>query len=112
MEIHAQQYGSGAEYNNGNSGTAKTVDWDRGRVQKVTMTGNCTFTLSNPKTAFTYLLRLVQDATGSRTATWPATVNWPGGTAPTLSGANNVDLISLYWDGTDYYGASALNYST
>ena len=31
------------------------------------------------------ILILVQDGTGSRTATWPATVKWPSGTAPTLS---------------------------
>jgi FtsP/CotA-like multicopper oxidase with cupredoxin domain len=71
-----------------NSSTAYTVDLSNGNVFKITMTGNCTFTFSNPPAsgkAGSFTLILVQDATGSRTATWPASVDWAGGTAPTLT---------------------------
>ena len=73
------------EFNNGNSGTTKTINLANGSAQKVTMTGNCTFTLSNPQTGGSYVLKLVQDGTGNRTATWPAAVLWSNGVAPTLS---------------------------
>lgn len=98
------------EYNNGNSGTAITINLGRASAQKVTMNNNCTFTLSSPQVGGSYVLKLVQDATGSRTATWPGSVLWPGGVAPTLSGANKTDLINLYFDGTNYLGSFSLNY--
>jgi hypothetical protein len=96
----------------GNSGTSKTIDWNNGRRQKVTMTGNCTFTFSNPVAGRDYTLILVQDGTGSRLATWPATVDWPSSTAPTLTTtAAKRDLVTFLWDGTDYFGVvSGQNY--
>lgn len=102
-----------AEVDNGNSGAADTIDWTAGNKQKSTLTGNCTYTFSpEPSGPCNLILKVVQDATGSRTVTWPADVKWPGGTAPTLStGANAVDLVSFYYDGTDFYGQSGLNFS-
>lgn len=100
------------EYDNGNSSTALTINLLKSNAHKVTLTGNCTFTLSNPQAGHTYVLRLVQDGTGSRTVTWPAAVKWEGGTAPTLStAASAIDLVTLYYDGTNYYGVSALDFS-
>ena len=93
----------------GSSGTTKTVDFSAANVQSVTLTGNCTFTFTNPASGSGYVLILLQDGTGSRTVTWPATVKWPAGTAPTLTTtANKADVISLLWDGTYYYGNSSL----
>jgi hypothetical protein len=98
-----------APYSAGNSSTAITIDWRNGDAQSVTMTGNCTFTFSNPVAGETYLLKLTQDGTGSRTATWPAAVKWPAATAPTLTTtAAGIDIVSFYYDGTNYYGASSL----
>ena len=101
-----------SEYSNGNSGTAKTVDWNNGNKQLVTMTGNCTFTFTAPTGGVAnLLLRLVQDATGGRTATWPATVKWPGGSAPTLTAAANaVDIVTCYKNGTNYYCTSGMDF--
>jgi len=101
-----------AEVDNGNSSTADTIDWTLGNKQKSTLTGNCTFTFTAPQGPCSLVLKLVQDATGSRTVTWPATVHWSGGTAPTLTTTlNKVDIITFYWDGTTYFGNSSLNYT-
>lgn len=101
-----------AYFSAGNSGASLTIDWNNGASQHVTMTGNCTFTFSNPAQPGWYALRLAQDATGSRTATWPATVKWSGATAPTLTTtASRVDLLTFYWDGAAYLGASVLNFT-
>lgn len=95
---------------NGNSGTAFTVNFSK-QVQQVTLTGNCTFTFTAPPGPARLLLELTQDATGSRTVTWPAAVKWSGGTAPTLTTtAAHVDLILLEYDGTNYIGSSILDY--
>jgi Concanavalin A-like lectin/glucanases superfamily len=93
-----------------NSSTAYTIDLESGNVFEITLTGNCTFTFSNPPAtgkagAFTLILK--QDGTGSRTATWPAAVKWAGGTAPTLTTtANKVDILTFITRnaGTDWYG--------
>lgn len=79
-----------------NSGTALTLDLATAAVFPVTMTGNCTFTLSNPVAGRTYEIILTQDGTGSRTITFPATVKWPGGTVPTWStAAGRRDRVQL-----------------
>lgn len=91
------------------------VDWNSGNVHYVVIgaTGR-TVTFSNPKDGARYVFMVKQDGTGSRTiTTWPATVLWPGGTAPTLTtGANKVDIIGCVYDGTNtkYYCAFNQNF--
>ena len=100
------------ETDNGNSSTADTIDWGVSNKQKSTLTGNCTFTFTAPPGPCSLILKLVQDGGGSRTVTWPATVHWPGGTAPTLTTVGGkVDLITFYYDGSTYFGNSSLNYT-
>lgn len=96
-----------------------TIDCATGSVHELTLTGNVTdITFSNVPssgTCFTLLLFLKQDATGSRTVAWPASVNWPADTAPTLTTtAAAVDVVSLvtYDGGSEWYGfVGGLNYT-
>ena len=94
----AGQYGS-TTVAAGNSGTTKTLDWNDGNTQLLTLTDNLSsLTLSNPKDGFRYLIVLLQDGSGSHTVTWPSTVKWKAGTAPTLStAAGKVDIVTLVW---------------
>lgn len=99
------------EYSNGNSGTSKTIDWANGDRQSVTLTGNCTFTFSNAAAGQTLTLRVVQDGTGSRTATWP-TLKWPSGTVGTPgTSASDINLYIFYFDGTNYLAQLAADFS-
>ncbi len=102
---------SAGEHNAASCTTTKTISWADQSAQKVDMEGNCTFTLTNPVAGGSYVLKLVQDGTGGRTYTWPSNVKWSGGTAPSASGANKLDLVNLYYDGTNYYGGYSLNYT-
>ena len=70
----------------------------------ITLTANCTFTFPQAMTGKNFAMALKQDATGSRTATWPATVKWAGGTAPTLTTtAGKIDTFSfLCYDGINW----------
>jgi hypothetical protein len=74
--------------------TASTADY-----QVFRLTGNTTVTIAGAPASGTLgfvTVELVQDGTGSRTVTWPASVKWPGGAAPVLSpGANKVDMVQL-----------------
>ena len=90
----------------GNCGAALTINFNSGVNQTSTLNAaTCTFSFSNPIVGNTYRLNVVQDATGSRLVTWPGTVAWFGGSAPTLStGANKRDLCSFFWTGAAYLG--------
>lgn len=96
------------------SSTALTIDWNNSSVQTTSMTGNCTFTLTNPIAGMSYLLVLTQDGTGSRTlvATSPV-VKWKGGVQPTLTttATTGRDIISLFYDGTVYWGSAGNNFA-
>lgn len=90
------------------SGTV-TVDVSVAPVNLLTLTGNVTtlnLTGSTAGFAADFTLYLIQDATGSRLVTWPASVLWPGGTPPLLSTAgNSVDVVVLESpdNGTTWY---------
>lgn len=90
------------------NGTTTTVDWKLGNKAIMTFgAGNITtFAFTNPTNPCNLVLKIVQDGTGSRTVTnWDTDIKFPGGTDPTLSTAlNSVDIISFYWDGTNYHG--------
>lgn len=71
----------------------ETVNTSAGQYHYGTVAGNTTFTFANsPVTgkAFGFLLELTN--AGAYTITWPASVKWSGGSAPSLS-ASGVDLL-------------------
>jgi hypothetical protein len=78
------------------------------------LTGNTTYTFTYPTTlnvqvSSSFTLKIIQGTT-ARTITWPSSVDWAGGTAPTLSTANNaVDVFVFYTinSGVTWYGFTA-----
>jgi hypothetical protein len=99
------------EYDAGNSGASKTITWTDGQNQKLTLTASTTLTFASPGAGMTAKLKLTQDGTGSRTVTWP-TIKWAGGAAPTLStAAGAIDIVSLYYDGSAYYGSALTGFA-
>jgi hypothetical protein len=94
----------------GNSGAAKTINWNDGNNQRLTLTDNVTLTLSNPVDLGRYVLVLNQDGTGGRTVTWPAAVKWPAGSTPTItSGADKFDLVTLIYLSTESIYLASIN---
>jgi hypothetical protein len=95
-----------AEHNAGNSGTSIALNFTSYPAQKLSLTGNCTATISGLSSGQAYVLRVVQGS-GSYTLTLSG-VKWPGGTAPVISTASGaIDIINLYSDGTNIYGTFA-----
>jgi hypothetical protein len=89
-----------SEYNNGNSGAAKTINWANGNHQRITLTANCAITFSGLSGPFTGWLKVAQDAVGGFAITWPAGTFAPGGAAPALTVApTSVDIIEVVYDG-------------
>jgi hypothetical protein len=107
---------SGATINDGyteetgtaNTSTAYTVSLANGTLQILTLTGNCTFTFPTATAGQSFMMILKQDASGARTATWPASVKWPSSTAPTItSTASKGDKFVFTADGTYWWGSTA-----
>jgi hypothetical protein len=99
------------EVDNGNSGASKTIDWGQGNHQSILLTDDPVLSFAHPFGIGMFTLRVVQDASGSRTVTWPSSVKWPGGTAPTLTITGDaIDVIRFYFDGLTYHGVSQLDY--
>lgn len=83
-------------YNAGNSGTSLTIDFSNGNFQKITLTGNCTLSVSNMKVGTSYGLFFHQDGTGGRTLTLPSELRTAGAAALTLNTtASRVTFISV-----------------
>jgi hypothetical protein len=96
------------------SGAATTVNCETGNSFSHTLTENTTFTFSNPPasgTAYTLSLEIIQDASASGfTVTWPASVDWPAATAPTLTAtasAKDIFVFTTRDGGTNWYGFTA-----
>ena len=97
----------------GNVGTT-TEDLDlsasNGHIHKITLTGNPTLTFSNPPSSGTQIefeIEFVQDSTGGRTVTWPASV---AETVNISSSAESTTIITLRTNdgGTTYHAIPAL----
>jgi hypothetical protein len=74
-----------------------------GENQLMTLTGNVTFTFGDGEYVGQLLtIKLTQDGTGSRIATWPAKFKKSGGTLTLSTSASAVDNILMLWDGTNW----------
>lgn len=99
------------EYDAGNSGTSKEIDFANGQNQKLTLTGSPTLTFANPVAGMVAKIRIVVGGTGSYTITWP-TIKWVGGLAPTFSTAvGAIDIVSLYYTGSAYHGTAGTGFA-
>ncbi len=100
-----------SEYANGNSGTAKAINWSLSQKQSLVLNRNCTITQSFPGIG-NYQLLIRQDATGNRTVTWSGVSLYIGGAsqAAVNTAANSYSIASIYYDGTNIFlGVSKVN---
>jgi hypothetical protein len=93
------------------SSASISVDASTAPVHTVTLATNATFTISNMVAGQSIMIIITQDGTGSRTGTF-SSVKFPSG-APTLStGAGDIDVVSVFYDGTNYLGNIAQDFTT
>jgi hypothetical protein len=91
-------------WNTETDGATVTFDIDESRKHLVVLGGNRTLAVSNTVSGDTFLIKLKQDATGSRTVTWFDTISWSGGVAPTLTTtANKSDTFAFICTGSNTY---------
>jgi hypothetical protein len=96
------------------SGTSPAVNCHNGNSFSLVLSGNTTFTFTNPPasgTAYTFSIEIIQNSGGSGySVTWPSSVDWPAATAPTLTADANAKDIFVFTTrdgGTNWYGFTA-----
>jgi hypothetical protein len=103
-------YLSGALQNVTGSGGTQNILFASGNIVNLTLNASTTLTLSGHVVG-TYIIQVTQGGAGSNTLTYPASVKWSGGTAPTLTTAvGKTDILTFYHDGTSFFGTYSLNY--
>jgi hypothetical protein len=93
----------------GNVGTAATVNFESGNFFSATSTAATTWAFTNPVASGDFggfVLELNNG--GAYTQAWPAAVDWPAGTPPTLTASGKDILVFVTRDaGTTYHGMAA-----
>lgn len=104
LQLNSGTYQNIQTYTPTAAGTA-TLDLSKGNIHHITMpAGNITIALSNGTAGQCFIIRILQDATGSRTVTWFTTIKWAGGSAPTLTTtASKADTMGFEITGTNTY---------
>ena len=93
----------------GNTGASRTFDLSVANFFSATLDQACTFTFSNPPASGDFGAFVLEPTNGGAfVITFPASVDWPGGTAPTLTAAGVDQLVFTTRDGgTTWYGFTA-----
>lgn len=100
-----------AEYDNGNSGASKTIDWANGVYQKIAISETTTLTFTAPAYGVARL-QLKCTNGGAFTVALP-TYKSPGAEAFVMtSGNGKIDILNFYFDGTTYFLLPAQDFGT
>ena len=89
------------------SGTTPSIDVKERDTYTLTTSGNTTFTFTNvPSSPQVAKFTLILTAGGAHTITWPSSVDWAGGSAPSApaSGEKNIYTFMSIDGGTIWYG--------
>ena len=102
IDTPAGEGGQTEEFDNGNSGTAVTIDWNNGRHQKLTLTDDCAITFTDPQFVGRYDVRIIQGNGGEHNIT-----SIPGiflTTPPIWTQGEEGDeiVVTFRFDGTKY----------
>lgn len=90
-------------------GSAQTIpDVTSDTLHYITLTANLTLTFPTAAAGKSFSIALKQDST-ARAVTWPGTVKWSAGTAPTLTATSGkIDVFTFVCvDGTNWLGFTA-----
>ena len=90
---------------------ALDIDLSTGNYFTKTISGNSTFTFSNPATSGTVNIFMLELTHSSGTVTWPSEVKWNADTAPTLTtGKTHLFMFVTDDNGSRYRGSALVDY--
>ena len=94
---------------NQSGNVSANIDAVNGSIFTMTAVGGVTInTIPNATAGSSYTLKITQDGTGSHALT--SSFLFAGGTKTLSTGAGNVDVISVVYDGTDYLASLTTDY--
>ena len=99
-----------------NSSTT-TVDLSDGNVVKFTQSADTTVSFANTGTSnIVSFIRIKDDTSTARAITWPSSIKWNGGSAPTLNSnpyGNDANVITLLTrdEGVTWYGWESVSFA-
>lgn len=77
MPLSFQGASQTSEFNNGNSGSAKTISWSNGAAQSIVLNADAVISLENPTSGGVYHLRVLNsNDQDQKRITWPSNVSW------------------------------------
>lgn len=91
-------------YTSGSTTGTITPDVANGTVQKITLTGNITFNaFANPVAGQSLTLIITNSSGGGLTLT--SNMKFAGGSKTLSTGANAIDILTVFYDGSTYYAS-------
>ena len=91
------------------STSTTTINLATGNVLEVLLNESTTLSFTNPRIG-TYIIKIKQGGAGNKTVTFP-TIKWADDAVPTITAtANRTDLVTLIYDGTNYYASCLQNF--
>ena len=91
--------------------SALDIDCSTGNYFTKTISGNSTFTFSNPASSGTVTAFTLELTHSSGTVTWPSSIKWSADTAPTLTtGKTHLFMFVTDDGGTRYRGSALVDY--
>jgi hypothetical protein len=98
-------------YTSGSATGTITPDPNNGSVQSITLTGSITLnSLSNVASGDSMTLIVKQPSSGGP-YTLSSSMKFAGGTKTLSTTANAIDIITIFYDGTDYLASLSTNFS-
>lgn len=109
--------GGGLVQAHGNLGATETIDTANGNYHWGTLNADCTFTFTTivDTAERWFTLELIEDGAGGWSPTWPASVVWLGGAAPTHTTTAGTTTIYAFYTrngGTTWFGLQLTNGAT
>lgn len=92
-----------------NTISASAIDWATGTDFYKTLSSNTTFTFSNAADTLTIMVSIT-DTASNYTVTWPGTVRWIGGVAPTQTVGAHTDVYTFHQINGVIYGNAVQNF--
>src|SRR3990167_4910771 len=99
-----------AEYSNGSASAGTAINWKNGNKQFIEVNATSTLSFGTPFGPCNLVLRTDQGNLTGGVLTWPSNTRWSGGSVLSV-GSNKVDIVSLYFSGSFYYGQIAKNFA-
>jgi len=98
-------------YTGGSTTGTITPDVANGNVQSITLSGNITWSAFGNAEAGQSMTMIIKQPSSGGPYTLTSTMNFAGGTKTLSTAADAVDIVSVVYDGTNYYASLATNFS-